>query len=111
MRRIAVCFDGTWTKSESRLVSNVVKIAQAIRSLTRVLAAWTRGFHNTYIGENVQIGLHAVGVDECRRPFAPTFWTIQKGKEPAGHVEQVGFAVLIPTSAGAILIPAWQTYH
>lgn len=35
--------------------------------------------------------MHAVAMDEKRRPFAPTFWTIPKGQEPEGHVEQVWF--------------------
>jgi hypothetical protein len=31
-------------------------------------------------------------VDERRRPFVPTFWTILRGEEPKGHVEQTWFA-------------------
>jgi Uncharacterized alpha/beta hydrolase domain (DUF2235) len=27
-----------------------------------------------------------------RRPFVPTFWTIERGREPKGHVEQTWFA-------------------
>jgi hypothetical protein len=36
--------------------------------------------------------LHAVAIDERRRPFVPTFWTIPKGQQPRGHVEQTWFA-------------------
>jgi len=50
------------------------------------------GFHDTSFGEHVAVGLHAVGVDEHRRPFVPTFWTIEKGQQPKGHVEQTWFA-------------------
>jgi len=50
------------------------------------------GFHDTSFGDHVEIGLHALGVDERRRPFVPTFWTIAKGKRPRGHVEQTWFA-------------------
>ena len=40
----------------------------------------------------LSVGLHAVAVDEHRRPFVPTFWTITKGEQPKGHVEQTWFA-------------------
>jgi uncharacterized protein (DUF2235 family) len=61
------------------------------------LARWFtwRGlrFRDTELGRNVEVALHAIAVDERRRPFAPTFWT--KGKDdalPDGHVcEQVWF--------------------
>jgi uncharacterized protein (DUF2235 family) len=61
-------------------------------ALSRIFTAWLlRGFHSTEIGKHIEIGLHAVAIDEKRRPFAPTFWTIAKGRQPAGHVEQVWF--------------------
>ena len=50
------------------------------------------GFHDTEIGEHIDIGLHAVAVDERRRPFVPTFWTAPKAKPPTTHVEQTWFA-------------------
>src|SRR6516162_8105596 len=50
------------------------------------------GFHDTSFGDHVDVGLHAVAIDEHRRPFVPTFWTIEKGKQPRGHVEQTWFA-------------------
>jgi len=50
------------------------------------------GFHDTEIGQHVDIGLHAVAVDERRRPFVPTFWTAPKAKPPTTHVEQTWFA-------------------
>jgi uncharacterized protein (DUF2235 family) len=43
--------------------------------LTRYLTSWQRGFHDTYFSEHIDIGLHALGIDERRRPFSPTFWT------------------------------------
>jgi hypothetical protein len=61
-------------------------------ALARLFATWTRGFHDTEIGKHIRIGLHAVGVDEQRRPFAPTFWTAKKGTQPQAHVEQVWFS-------------------
>jgi uncharacterized protein (DUF2235 family) len=61
-------------------------------ALSRIFTAWLlRGFHDTEIGACIEIGLHAVAVDERRRPFAPTVWTIPRGKHPAGDVEQVWF--------------------
>jgi uncharacterized protein (DUF2235 family) len=60
--------------------------------LARYFALMTLGFHDTSFGEHVEVGLHAVAVDEHRRPFVPTFWTIPKGQEPKGDVEQTWFA-------------------
>lgn len=60
--------------------------------LARYFALVTLGFHDTRLGEHVEVGLHAVAVDEHRRPFVPTFWTIPRGNEPKGHVEQTWFA-------------------
>ena len=61
-------------------------------ALSRIVTAWMlRGFHDTEIGKHIEIGLHAVALDEKRRPFAPTFWIIKRGERPAGQVEQVWF--------------------
>jgi hypothetical protein len=35
---------------------------------------------------------HLPRAAEPRRPFVPTFWTITKGQQPEGHVEQTWFA-------------------
>ena len=60
--------------------------------LARYFTLATLGFHDTSFGEHIEVGLHAVAVDEHRRPFVPTFWTIKKGRQPKGHVEQTWFA-------------------
>jgi hypothetical protein len=60
--------------------------------LARFYAQITLGFHDTSFGEHIEVGLHALAVDEHRRPFVPTFWTMPKGKRPNGHVEQTWFA-------------------
>jgi uncharacterized protein (DUF2235 family) len=60
--------------------------------LARYFTLVTLGFHDTSFGEHIEVGLHAVAVDEHRRPFVPTFWTIAKGRRPKGHVEQTWFA-------------------
>ena len=60
--------------------------------LARYFALVTLGFHDTRLGGHVEVGLHAVAVDEHRRPFVPTFWTIPRGHKPTGHVEQTWFA-------------------
>ena len=51
------------------------------------------GFHDTQLSPLVDVGLHALAIDEPRGPFAPTFWTIDKGAAlPQGQiVEQVWF--------------------
>jgi uncharacterized protein (DUF2235 family) len=60
--------------------------------LARYFALLTLGFHDTSFGDHVEVGLHAVAIDEHRRPFVPTFWTIPRGQKPKGHVEQTWFA-------------------
>ena len=60
--------------------------------LARYVSLLALGFHDTSFGEHIAVGLHAVGVDEHRRPFVPTFWTIPRGQQPKGHVEQTWFA-------------------
>jgi len=51
------------------------------------------GFHDTKLSPLVDVGLHALAIDEPRGPFSPTFWTIKKGAAlPEGQiVEQVWF--------------------
>jgi uncharacterized protein (DUF2235 family) len=60
--------------------------------LARYVALVFLGFNDTKFGEHIDVGLHAVAVDERRRPFVPTFWTAPKGRPPRGHVEQTWFA-------------------
>ncbi len=50
-------------------------------------------FHDTRLSERVDVGLHALAIDEPRGPFAPTFWTWPKAR-PGPHgqiIEQVWF--------------------
>ena len=61
-------------------------------ALARYIALFFLGFHDTYFGNHIDVGLHAVAIDERRRPFVPTFWTIAKGQKPRGYVEQTWFA-------------------
>jgi hypothetical protein len=60
--------------------------------LARYFTLMRLGFHDTYFGDHIDFGLHAVAIDEHRRPFVPTLWTIPKGRSPRGHVEQTWFA-------------------
>ena len=60
--------------------------------LARFITLYFLGFHDTRFGNHIDVGLHAIAIDEHRRPFVPTFWTIPKGQEPNGHVEQTWFA-------------------
>jgi hypothetical protein len=62
-------------------------------ALGRALVSWTRGFHDREFGKHIDVGLHAMAVDEMRRPFAPTIWTRRKDDAPLdAAVEQVWFA-------------------
>ena len=63
-----------------------------LAALARYFTLAMLGFHDTSFGDHVKVGLHAIAVDERRKPFVPTFWTILKGEEPKGHVEQTWFA-------------------
>jgi len=51
------------------------------------------GFHDTQLSPTVDVGLHALSIDEPRGPFSPTLWTIKRGTAlpPAQIVEQVWF--------------------
>ena len=60
--------------------------------LARYVTLALLGFHDTYFGDHIDVGLHAVAIDEHRRPFVPTLWTMPKGESPNGHVEQTWFA-------------------
>jgi uncharacterized protein (DUF2235 family) len=63
-----------------------------LAALARYVALVRLGFHDTSFGNHIDVGLHAVGIDEKRRPFVPTFWTVPKGSRPRGTVEQTWFA-------------------
>jgi uncharacterized protein (DUF2235 family) len=63
-----------------------------LAALGRYVTLAFLGFHNTEIGSHVDVALHAVAVDERRRPFVPTFWTAPKAQPPQTHVEQTWFA-------------------
>lgn len=49
------------------------------------------GFEDTRLGSHVKHALHAVAVDERRRPFTPTFWTVKKGDPHPDNIEQNWF--------------------
>jgi uncharacterized protein (DUF2235 family) len=63
-----------------------------LAALARYVSLFILGFHDTSFGDHVEFGLRAVAIDERRRPFVPTFWTIKKGQTPKGHVEQTWFS-------------------
>ena len=51
-------------------------------------------FHDARLPDIVDVGLHALSIDETRGPFSPALWSLRKGAMlPAGQrVEQVWFA-------------------
>jgi uncharacterized protein (DUF2235 family) len=59
------------------------------KSLIKELLA----FHDTKLAPTVDVGLHALSIDEPRGPFSPTLWTLKKGTAlpPGQIVEQVWF--------------------
>jgi hypothetical protein len=50
-------------------------------------------FHSTTLSPHVEVGLHALAIDEPRGSFSPTFWTRRAGEAPAVSqvIEQVWF--------------------
>jgi len=66
-----------------------------LAALARLWTSLSLHFHDTELGANVRVGLHAIAVDEHRRPFSPTFWTRRKAapaRAPSRIVEQTWFA-------------------
>ena len=51
----------------------------------RVTLRYSCSVFTTSFGDHVEVGLHAVAVDEHRRPFVPTFWTIRSGRSLGGR--------------------------
>ena len=45
-----------------------------LSGLPHLFTYWTRGFHSRKFGSQVRVGLHAMAIDEMRKPFSPTFW-------------------------------------
>jgi hypothetical protein len=51
-------------------------------------------FHDTRLSDAIDVGLHALSIDEIRGPFRPALWALPKSQALAAHqhVEQVWFA-------------------
>ncbi len=60
---------------------------------SRLLDRWT-GFHDTRLHSSIDVGLHALSIDEVRGPFRPSLWTRPRHAPPTPdqHVEQVWFS-------------------
>ena len=66
-----------------------------LAALARLWTWWSLRFHDTELGASVRVGLHAIAVDEHRRPFSPTFWTRRKAAPALVRsrvIEQTWFA-------------------
>jgi uncharacterized protein (DUF2235 family) len=65
-----------------------------LSAIARMLTWRKLHFHDTSLGHKVAVGLHAMAIDEHRRPFTPTPWTQKIGAPlPDGQTcEQVWFA-------------------
>jgi uncharacterized protein (DUF2235 family) len=64
-----------------------------LSGLARWITSWTRNFRDNEIGGHIEYGLHAMAIDERRRPFSPTAWVRSEEADPRGDpdVEQVWF--------------------
>jgi uncharacterized protein (DUF2235 family) len=60
-------------------------------ALARKWTSWTNGFRDNMLGDHVELGLHAMAIDEWRRVFSATAW-VTDGEEERPGVEQVWFA-------------------
>ena len=51
-------------------------------------------FHDTRLSDSIDVGLHALSIDEIRGPFRPALWALPKGQAlpERQHIEQVWFA-------------------
>ena len=51
-------------------------------------------FHDTRLSNSIDVGLHALSIDEIRGPFRPALWALPKGQAlpERQHIEQVWFA-------------------
>lgn len=51
-------------------------------------------FHDVRLTDQIEIGLHALSIDDVRGPFRPSLWTLPEGQmlAPNQHIEQVWFA-------------------
>jgi len=81
-------FLGVWDTVGSYGVPAGIGLAPLARYVSLALL----GFQDTKFGDHIAHGVHAIGVDERRRPFTPTFWTIDKGEPQPANVEQTWFA-------------------
>jgi uncharacterized protein (DUF2235 family) len=61
-----------------------------LAALAKKITSWTRGFRDNRIGKHIEIGLHAMAIDERRRAFPTTAWVTNKDEDRKG-VEQVWF--------------------
>ena len=61
-------------------------------ALARQATSWTRGFRDNMIGDHIEVGLHAMAIDEWRRSFSATAWVTDKEENHRPGVEQVWFA-------------------
>lgn len=59
-----------------------VPMGFGLSAISNLFTYWTRGFHSRQVGESVKVALHAMAIDEMRRPFYPTFW-MEKLKQEA----------------------------
>ncbi len=86
------CRSGAWA-SGIRSGAYGIPGGFGLSAISRLLTLWTRGFRDTKFGKGVKLGLHAIAVDEMRRPFVPTFWTLREKSQlvEGQEVEQVWF--------------------
>jgi hypothetical protein len=59
-----------------------------LSGISNAFTYWTRGFHSRQIGEGVKVALHAMAIDEMRRPFYPTFWMERTKREADGEASE-----------------------
>jgi uncharacterized protein (DUF2235 family) len=96
--------DGSWQDVPIKCVgvwdtvgSYGVPSGLGLSALPFMFTYWTRGFRDTEFGRHVEVGLHAIAIDERRRSFMPTFWTFPPkaadvAAEAPPNVAQVWFA-------------------
>ncbi|CBX90909.1 hypothetical protein LEMA_P059430.1 [Plenodomus lingam JN3] len=82
IKRIIICCDGTWQSSAHGAQTIPSNVGKMKRSIDLYLARNNPfAFHNTEIHEQIENAFHALGLDEHRKSFSPSLWTLPENSK------------------------------
>ena len=73
-----------------------------LSGLPHLFTYWTRGFHSRRIGDKVEVALHAMAIDEMRRPFHADLLDAARWRPDSDETRsssRCGFPACTPMSA------------